>query len=269
MALWDKISSRGNVDDRRGRPGLIGGGLGITGIVIVLLFNVLTGGDVGTTLEQLSNEQVQTTSTYNTEDFEGADSYELFASQVLGSANDMWSRFFAANSLSYQEPTLVLFRNATESACGTADSRIGPHYCPLDETIYIDETFFDELTERFGAEGGDVAEAYVIAHEMGHHIQNLLGTLDDVETQADAINLELQADCFAGLWAYSLKDLGIFEPEEIHEAMDAAAAVGDDRIQTATEGRVSPESWTHGSSEQRTAALNTGYESGSPASCDY
>lgn len=268
MALWDKINSRGRIEDRRATPGVIGGGLGLTGLAIVLLLNFLGGGDLGDVLGQLQNVQLQPAQSYNAEDFEGADSYEVFTSQVLGSANDMWESAFAQSNLTYHEPTLVLFRNATSSACGGADSRVGPHYCPLDKTIYLDETFFDELTKRFGAEGGDVAEAYVIAHEVGHHVQNELGNLDGEGSNEDSIRTELQADCFAGLWAYSIKNLGVFEQGEIHEAIDAAAAVGDDRIQSTVTGRVNPESWTHGSSAQRIESFNKGYDSGSIAQCE-
>ncbi len=267
MAIWDKIGSRGNVQDRRGRPGVIGGGLGITGLAIVLLLNILGGGDVGDVLTQLQNVQLQPAQSFNAKDFEGADSYEVFASQVLGSANDMWEKAFSESGLTYSEPTLVLFRGATESACGGADTRVGPHYCPLDRTIYLDETFFDELTKRYGAKGGDVAEAYVIAHEVGHHVQNELGKLNPDGTNEDSVDTELQADCFAGLWAYSIKDLGVFEQGEIREAIDAAAAVGDDRIQSKVTGRVNPESWTHGSSAQRVNAFNRGYESGLVKMC--
>lgn len=169
--------------------------------------------------------------------------------QYLGQNNDMWAQIFAENNRSYT-PTLVLFRQATTSSCGTATSQVGPHYCPLDQTIYLDETFFDELRNRFGAQGGDVAEAYVISHEVGHHAQNELGIMNQVNNTGDnkaSIQLELQADCFAGLWAHSIRDLGVFGPGEIREAMDAAATVGDDRIQERVTGYINPESWTHGS----------------------
>jgi uncharacterized protein len=165
----------------------------------------------------------------------------------------------------------------TTSACGNASSAVGPHYCPLDRTIYLDETFFDELTRRFGAEGGDVAEAYVIAHEVAHHAQNELGIMDQVNKAAQSneesandlsVGIELQADCFAGLWANSIKDLGVFMPGEIKEALDAAAAVGDDRIQERVTGHINPESWTHGSSEQRVTWFNRGFETGNLANCN-
>jgi hypothetical protein len=171
-----------------------------------------------------------------------------------------------------------LFRNQEASGCGGATSQIGPHYCPLDQTIYLDETFFDELQSRFGAEGGDVAEAYVIAHEVGHHVQNELNIMDEVQqrqqaaegTDANALSvqLELQADCFAGVWAYDVAHLDVFLPGEIQEAIDAAAAVGDDHIQETMQGRVTPESWTHGSSAQRVEWFTVGYETGDPSRCD-
>jgi uncharacterized protein len=269
MALWDKINSKGNVEDRRGAgPGVVGG-LGVTGLVVYLLITFLGGGDVGDVLSGLQDVQLQPTQSYNAKDFEGADSYEVFASKVLGSANDMWSGVFAQSNITYHEPKLVLFRGATNSECGGADARVGPHYCPLDQTIYLDETFFDELTKRYGAQGGDVAQAYVIAHEVGHHIQYELNGLNESVSNEESITLELQADCFAGLWAYSIKDLGVFEQGEIVEAIDAAAAVGDDNIQSTSTGRVNRESWTHGSSEQRVGAFNRGYESGSVKQCTF
>lgn len=267
MALWDKISSRGNVEDRRGMGGVVGGGLSITGIAIVLLLNYLSGGDIGDVLGQLQNVQTPTSQTYDSQDFAGEDSYEVFASKVLGSANEMWMRTFSESGLTYDEPRLVLFRGSTASSCGGADARVGPHYCPTDKTIYLDETFFNELTNRLGAQGGDVAEAYVIAHEVGHHAQNELGILDGQASNQESVRTELQADCFAGLWAYSIKELGVFEQNEIQEAMDAAAAVGDDRIQAKVIGRVNPETWTHGSSAERVTAFNKGYQTGNPAEC--
>jgi uncharacterized protein len=269
MAIWEKISSRGNVVDRRGiGPGTIAGSLGGAGIIILFLLNILGGGDVTDVLNQLQSVQIEQTQNYNARDFEGLDSYEVFASTVLGSANDLWTKVFTQNNLIYHPPKLVLFRGFTESACGGADARVGPHYCPEDKTIYLDETFFDELKKRLGAEGGDVAEAYVIAHEVGHHIQQELGNLEEINSNADSIQSELQADCYAGLWAYSIKDLGVFEPGEINEALDAASAVGDDRIQSKVNGRVNPESWTHGSSLERVESFNNGYTTGSVAACN-
>jgi uncharacterized protein len=268
MAQWDKIDSRGNVEDRRGMRAVGVGGLGITGIIIALLANYLGGGDYSDVLSQIENTQIQE-QPFNAQEFEGADNYEVFVSTVLGSTTDMWSKVFASNNLTYDPPKLILFRDLTQSACGSASSSVGPHYCPADENIYIDETFFDELQARFKAKGGDVAEAYVIAHEVGHHVQNQLGITEEADgSNEDSIKLELQADCFAGLWANSIKDVGVFEENEILEAMDAAAAVGDDRIQSKIEGRVTPENWTHGSSTQRVSSFNTGYTSGRISECN-
>ena len=263
MANWDRLLSRGKVDDRRalGSTGKVGG-LGIAGIALVVLINYLNTGtvDVGSVLNELQTTQVIQQPIDSTA-FEGSDSYEVFVSTVLGSTSEMWSTIFNQTSHTYTPPNLVLFRGSTQSSCGGALSSFGPHYCTLDQTIYLDETFFDELQRRFGAEG-DVAQAYVIGHEVGHHIQHELSI-----TNASSIENELQADCFAGLWANSIKDQGVFESGEIQEALDAAAAVGDDHIQKTTTGRVNPESWTHGSSEQRVAAFNKGYESGTFSSC--
>lgn len=275
MANWGRILSRGNVEDRRSLSPVAAGGLGITGLAIYLLMTYLSGGqiDVIDVANQLENAQVEQNRTLGASDFEGEDEYELFASKVLGSNNDMWFSLMNQSGKRYSPPKLVLFRQATQSSCGTATSSVGPHYCPLDQTIYLDETFFDELKTRFGAKGGDVAEAYVIAHEVGHHAQHIFGILEESqnvaesEQQKTAIAVELQADCFAGLWANSIKDLQVFEPGEIQEAMDAASAVGDDRIQEKVTGYINPESWTHGSSEQRVAAFNRGYESGNLEDC--
>lgn len=268
MALWDKIKSRGNVEDRRSFGPALGGGLGIGGIALILLLNYLSGGDLGDVIEQLPG---QLPAQISSGDFEGADNYEVFASTVLGSTNDFWSKKFSERNANYPTPTLVLFRGATQGGCGISSSAVGPHYCPPDNTIYLDETFFDELQKQFGAEGGDVAEAYVIAHEVGHHVQTVLGLLNkpgsgesDNET---SIRQELQADCFAGLWANSIKDIGVFENGEINEAINAASVIGDDRIQEKVEGRITPENWTHGSAEQRVQAFTAGYNSGLLSVC--
>jgi predicted metalloprotease len=272
MADWSKIGSRGNVEDRRGSPmAVAGGGLGIVGIGIVLLIQYLSTGtvDVGSVLNQFPSANGPASSLTN-QDFQGEDDYEKFTATVLGSTNDTWRQIFASDNRQYREPRLVLFRAGTQSGCGVATSDVGPHYCPADSTIYIDETFYDELKKRFNAEGGDVAEAYVLAHEVGHHVQHQLGLIAEsgAESNNDSIRAELQADCFAGVWAYSIKDLGVFGEGEINEAQNAAAAVGDDRIQSKVTGQINKESWTHGSSEQRVKWFNLGYEKGSPASCD-
>lgn len=269
MALWDKLSSRGRVEDRRSFSPTLGG-LSLTGVALLVAANLLLGGevDVGQVLGELQQLQLDTQQQTTSPEFEGEDSYEVFASTVLGSNNDLWRSIFSKNNKTYVEPTLVLFRTATRSACGVATSQVGPHYCPLDKTIYVDETFFEELQNRFGANGGDVAEAYVIAHEVGHHIQNELGILDQAHKGDDSVKVELQADCFAGMWANSIKDKGVFQPGEISEAMDAAAAVGDDRIQEKVTGQINPETWTHGSSDQRVSWFTRGFENGTLSSCN-
>ncbi len=277
MANWDKISSRGNVEDRRSMAPIAVGGLSLTGLAFYLLLTYLSGGSLEDVVGDISTTQPAVQQNYNAGDFEGADSYEVFASTVLGSTNDLWSRQFSQNNRTYTPPKLVLFRQATQSACGTATSQVGPHYCPYDKTIYLDETFFDELTNMLGAQGGDVAQAYVMAHEVGHHVQSELGLLEQVQSYSQqnpgeaneaSVLTELQADCFAGLWVNSIKDLSVLEPNEVSEAMDAAEAVGDDRIQERVSGHVNPENWTHGSSEQRVAWFMRGYDNGRYESCN-
>lgn len=274
MAEWGKIGSRGSVEDRRGVGPVALGGMSLTGLAIMMLLTYATGGNPLDVLTQVDPSQLQQVQT-DTSQFEGEDSYEVFASTVLGSNNDLWTAQFSEAGDQYTPPRLVLFRTATPSECGTATSQVGPHYCPVDNTIYLDETFFDELTNRLGAEGGDVAEAYVIAHEVGHHVQNQLGIMERVEQsrfRQDAnevsVRLELQADCYAGMWANSIRSLNVLSPGEIGEAMDAAAAVGDDRIQERTAGYINPESWTHGSSASRVEWFTRGYESGTLSACD-
>lgn len=270
MANWGKIGSRGEVEDRRGFAPALAGGIGLTSIVVIFLFSALTGTDPTALLNQVQSEAPQTQQVIDTS-FDGTDTYEEFASTVLGSTTDLWRKTFEEQNKTYSPPKLVLFRTATQSECGTATSEVGPHYCPFDKTIYLDETFFDELVSRFGAHGGDVAEAYVIAHEVGHHAQNMLGTLNSQQRESNqgTVATELQADCYAGLWAYSIKNDGVLESGEIQEALDAASAVGDDRIQKRVEGYVNPETWTHGSSAQRVQAFTTGYETGLLSKCNF
>ena len=282
MALWDKIGSSGDVEDRRGMGS---GGIAITsigGLILFLAFAFLGGGtgQNGSVLEQILGQvaEQQSTTTSQPAEFQGADQYETFTKKVLGSNNDTWQAILAVQGVEYTPPKLVLFRDLTQSACGAASSAVGPHYCPYDQTIYMDETFFDELQRRFGGSSGDVAQAYVISHEVGHHVQNITGTMEQVTaaqqedqgaTNELSVRLELQADCYAGIWARSLSQLGVFEnPDEIKEALSAAAAVGDDRIQEATQGRSNPETWTHGSSAQRTQWFTAGYNIGKLTSCN-
>ncbi len=264
MADWDSLGTRGSVDDRRGRRGVALGTTSITSVLLLMGMTYLLGGNPLSVLETVPLDQIVTTETgpTDTSEFARLDTYETFASTVVGSLNEFWTEQLASSSTRYAEPTLVLFRDATDSACGGARSAYGPHYCPTDSTIYLDETFFDELTSRLGATGGDVAEAYVIAHEVGHHVQSLTHTLD----QTDSITTELQADCYAGLWLASLPDR-VLEPGETAEALNAAAAVGDDHIQEVTTGTIHKETWNHGSSADRQAAFTRGYKATSYLAC--
>lgn len=274
MAVWDNLGS-GNVEDRRGLGGLALGGSGaVVGIVLFLVMSFL-GVEIDPALiEQLASTS-PTTSQEQPAEFQGKDSYESFASSVLGSTNTYWSQALSGTSTQYKEPRLVLFRDATQSGCGIATTQVGPHYCPTDTTIYLDETFFDVLTQ-LGGSNGDVAQAYVIAHEVGHHVQNVTGTMAQVTTNPSyektgenslSVKLELQADCYAGLWAHSLKGKGVFDDGEINEAIKAAEAVGDDRVQAQMQGTINPETWTHGSSADRVKAFNQGYDSGDLQTC--
>lgn len=280
MAKWDDIESSGDVEDRRGMsPGGIAIS-GVGGLILFLAFMFLGGGQDASVLEQIlgqaAQQQAGTSQTTQPDEFKGADKYETFTSKVLGSNNDTWSGIFSALGRQYASPKLVLFRQLTQSGCGVASTSVGPHYCPEDQTIYLDETFFDELQKRFGGSSGDVAQAYVIAHEAGHHVQNQLGDMarimDAQQTDPENANkyseaLELQADCYAGIWMNSLSSEGILHDGEIEQALSAAAAVGDDHIQRSTTGSVNPETWTHGSSEQRVKWFKDGYTSGKVESC--
>ncbi len=277
MAYWDKLGGSGNVEDRRGMSpaALGGGGLGLVGIAVVLIFNFLNTGQkpsLESVFQQLQQPSGVKQQPADTSQFAGLDTYEKFTSTVLGSTNTVWKQVFTDNGKTYAEPKLVLFRTTTQSGCGSATTDVGPHYCPTDKTIYIDETFFDEL-KKLGGSNGDVAQAYVIAHEVGHHVQNELGTYEKVKQKGgnantQSVELELQADCYAGVWAHSVSQLGVFEPNEVQEATDEAAAVGDDRVQKTFQGSINPETWTHGSSAQRVSWFNTGFNTGDPGKCN-
>jgi len=273
----------GQVSDRRGRR-MSGGGLamggGIGGLILVVAITLLTGGNLGDIVGGLGAPPAQegpVGSQLASECETGADANERQDCRIVGAVNSIqayWSEAFTASGEQYQEATTVLFTGSVTTECGAATSAVGPFYCPLDQTIYIDLGFFDELESRFGAEGGPFAEIYVVAHEYGHHVQNLLGLLDggrDAGAEGGAVRVELQADCFAGVWAGNAADTGfLVEPtrEEIGQALDAASTIGDDRIQEQTQGQVNPESWTHGSSEQRQRWFTTGLEAGNASACD-
>ena len=265
---WQGRKGSSNVDDRRGARGggkVIGGGFGILLIIIVALL----GGDPGKILDATNNLGQGTEQPYEAtqEEQELAD----FVSVVMADTEVVWSQIFEAEGMDYQEPGLVLYTDIVESACGTAGSSTGPFYCPADNKIYIDLIFYEELRSRFKAPG-DFAMAYVIAHEVGHHVQYQLGILDQVqelrtkvsETEYNEyqVRLELQADYLAGVWANHVKGMGYLEEGDLEEAMNAASAVGDDRIQMQSQGYVVPDSFTHGTSEQRRSWFYKGFESG-------
>lgn len=266
---WIGRRQSGNVEDRRGMSGgkiAIGGGL--IG-VIFLVINMLMGGDASNVLNQL---QEQTTGQSAPVD-PAEDEMAQFVSVALADNEDVWNGIFAENGKQYQEPTLVLFRDATASGCGNASSSSGPFYCPSDQKIYIDLSFMDELKNRFGAKGGDFALAYVLAHEVGHHVQTLLGTsgkvhnikstLSEKEANKLSVALELQADFYAGVWAHHNQKMNnVLEEGDIEEALSAAGAVGDDAIQKKVQGRVVPDAFTHGTSQQRIYWFTKGYKSG-------
>ena len=266
-----------NVEDRRGmRAGLGGGvgrvsGLGLGGVLVLLALGWLMTGDP---LGFLGGGGVPVDSTAPSSSGPPTDPGGVFASQVLADTEDTWTELFRQSGQRYQPPKLVLFSGAVDSACGTNSSAVGPFYCPGDQRVYIDLTFFHELDQRFGAPG-DFAQAYVIAHEVGHHVQNLTGVFENARrsaSRADANALsvaqELQADCYAGVWGFYAAKRGVLQPGDAEEGLRAAGAIGDDRIQRRTQGQVTPETWTHGSSEQRVRWLRTGMESGKPSACD-
>lgn len=258
--------------------GKVAGGVGGLGIIGVILALLLGGGGGGGGLEDILGQLGAAPETPTQTAPATNDDASEFVRAVLGTTETLWNDIFTQAGLDYREPTLVLFTGSTASGCGGATSAIGPHYCPLDETIYIDLGFYDQLQARFGSSGGDFAEAYVTAHEVAHHVQNLLGVSDQVNEISSqdpsqrnplSVRLELQADCFAGVWSNSIYQRGdVLEPGDVDEALSAAAAVGDDRIQQTSTGRINPEAWTHGSSEQRVNWFNRGYTTGDPNQCD-
>jgi predicted metalloprotease len=272
---WRSSRRSSNIEDRRGiRTGArvgIGGGAAVILAVIVMLL----GGDPGAVIDTIGTPTTQTVEpgTPAASD-EGAD----FVAAVLGETEDTWTALFRDMGRSYDPPLLVLFSDAVESACGMQSAAVGPFYCPADYKVYIDLSFYRELRERFGAPG-DFAQAYVIAHEVGHHIQNLLGIsqranaqrarVGQVEANEISVRIELQADCLAGVWAHHAEaQRDLLEAGDIEEGMTAAAAIGDDRMQRNAGRAITPESWTHGSAAQRARWLRRGIDSGDINQCD-
>lgn len=269
---WSGRRQSDNMEDRRGISGgkIVAGG-GIIGLII-LAINMFMGGDNSAILNDINN-QLQSGSGEKVELTARDKEMGEFVATVLADTEDVWGKIFAENGLTYEEPKLVLFRDGVQTACGGASSASGPFYCPSDHKVYMDLAFFEELQTRFGAKGGDFAIAYVIAHEIGHHVQTLLGTSEKMrELQSEtnevganklSVALELQADFYAGVWAhYDQKMNDILEEGDIEEALSAANAVGDDAIQKRSQGHVVPDSFTHGTSEQRMYWFKKGFETG-------
>jgi uncharacterized protein len=277
----------GQVTDVRGRrmgPGGLavgGGGLGLAGLVIYLLITLLSGGGGLGQLGPLEDQQVgrgDTPSSISEECRTGADANQRQDCRIVGVVNSVqrfWDGVFQRSGSQYAYVDTVFFTDQVQTGCGFASSQVGPFYCPRDKLVYIDLGFFDELS-RVGAENTPFVEAYIIAHEYGHHVQDQLGVLDQIgsDTQgpeSKAVRSELQADCYAGVWAANAVETRVIEQltqADINQGLDAASAIGDDRIQEKAQGQVNPETWTHGSSEQRRRWFSRGYETGRPAACD-
>ena len=271
---WSGRRESSNVEDRRGLSGgkmAAGGGIGA--VVIYLIYSLLSGGEIdpGQVQRDLGGQQTQ--SAPLSEEQQKADNDRAsFVKVVMADTEDVWNKIFADKGQSYQEPTLVLFRDGVESACGAASSASGPFYCPGDRKLYIDLSFYEDLQNKLNAPG-DFPMAYVVAHEVGHHIQNLVGTADkmnqlrgsvsETEYNKYSVMLELQADFYAGVWAHHAQKMkNILDPDDISEALTAASAIGDDRLQKQATGQVMPDAFTHGTSAQRVYWFKKGFETG-------
>ncbi|MFT2720017.1 neutral zinc metallopeptidase [Deinococcus sp. A31D244] len=277
---WKNLpGSGGGVEDRRGRGGLPGGGIavgGVGGLIIALIamfFGIdpgaILGGDTGTTQTQSQSQSAQP---------QADDEAYQFVDNILGSTNQVWGGIFQQAGRTYTKPRLILYTQGTQSGCGAANSAVGPFYCPADQRIYLDTSFFTQMDRQLGG-GGDFAYSYVIAHEVGHHVQNELGIADQVErkqrsarTEAEAnsysVRLELQADCFAGVWGNKVQTQAKLTQQDIREAINTAQAIGDDNLQRQSGSRVVPDSFTHGSAQQRINWFTKGFKSGDANGCD-
>ena len=278
---WQRGYRSQNVEDRRGSPVRRGAGIGLGGLAIMAVISLLMGQNPVTVLMQLlgaASQGADVTASAPMSEAEKAaqeESYS-FVNFILDDTQATWREILPAAGATYQDAKLVVFRDATETSCGLGQAAMGPFYCPGDQQVYIDLAFYDDLRERFGAPG-DFAQAYVIAHEIGHHVQNLLGIEQKVRaaqrqdpSQANelSVRMELQADCLAGVWGHSAAQRGLLEAGDLEEGLNAASAIGDDRLQKQSTGRVSPESFTHGTSAQRMQWLRRGLERGSVEACD-
>jgi len=271
---WQDLRRSSNVEDRRGMSGGGKVALGGLGVVIVVVLGLLTGQDPSEILSQIQGSQTQEQATTRPPGQRADDQMADFVGAVLGSTEDVWGKIYADNGARYQAPTLQIFDNVTQGACGSASAAMGPFYCPADQKVYIDLEFCDQLRTRFKAPG-DFAVAYVVAHEVGHHVQNLMGITDQVQQQRGrlsetdynklSVKLELQADFLAGVWAHHARDVNmqsVLEPGDIEEALTAANAIGDDKLQKQSQGYVVPDAFTHGSSQQRMFWFKKGFETG-------
>jgi predicted metalloprotease len=283
---WKRGRGTSQIEDRRGQGAVGGGGLGfpigaglggagIVIVVVILLLNVLLGGG-GFGIDPSTNLPGMPAASGGPLELDPQDDLAAFVAAVVDDVQTSWSQLFQAAGRQYELTKLVLFSGSTRSACGGASAETGPFYCPADRKVYLDLDFFREMEDRFQAPG-DFAEAYVIAHEFGHHVQNLLGienqVTDEERSHPDqqnelSVRLELQADCFAGVWAFSAYQHEELEVGDLQEALDAAAAVGDDRLQRQSGGRVNPDTFTHGTSEQRVRWFRNGFQSGDSEDCD-
>ncbi|AJQ52993.1 KPN_02809 family neutral zinc metallopeptidase [Aeromonas hydrophila] len=274
---WQDRRESNNVEDRRQQGG--GGGIPIGGKGrLILLVVVMVAGYYGVDLSPLLSEPTTQSQPQRQEMSQPAkDPLARFTSVMLASTEDAWGEIFQQSGSRYQAPKLVLYRGATRTGCGQGQSVMGPFYCPADRTVYIDLSFYQEMRDKLGADG-DFAQGYVVAHEVGHHVQNLLGIERKMREQQQGVSraeqnklsvkLELQADCFAGVWGHYMQREQVLEHGDLEEALNAAQAIGDDRLQQQSQGRVIPDSFTHGSSAQRYAWFKRGFDSGKPASCN-
>ncbi|MFQ2202631.1 neutral zinc metallopeptidase [Aeromonas hydrophila] len=274
---WQDCRESNNVEDRRQQGGGSGIPIGGKGRLILLVV-VMVAGYYGVDLSPLLSEPTTQSQPQRQEMSQPAkDPLARFTSVMLASTEDAWSEIFQQSGSRYQAPKLVLYRGSTRTGCGQGQSVMGPFYCPADRTVYIDLSFYQEMRDKLGADG-DFAQGYVVAHEVGHHVQNLLGIerkmreqqqgLSRAEQNKLSVKLELQADCFAGVWGHYMQREQVLEHGDLEEALNAAQAIGDDRLQQQSQGRVIPDSFTHGSSAQRYDWFKRGFDSGKPASCN-
>ena len=277
---WQRGRRSDNVVDARGRTGRrVGGGLSLGGVALVVIVSLMMGQDPLQILGQIADQATQSQVGPSGGVPAANDQQREFVRAILGDTEDTWRELFQSAGQQYRDPQLVLFSGGVNSACGFASSAVGPFYCPGDQRVYLDMTFFREMEQRFAA-AGDFAQAYVIAHEVGHHVQTLLGVSARVHAarqrgervEGDGgllVRQELQADCLAGVWAHhAQRRHDWLEPGDLEEALNAASAIGDDRLQKRTQGQVVPDAFTHGTSEQRVRWFSTGFETGQPGRCD-